>query len=648
MTTSTDAHRPAAPRERASAAASDAALVARLRGGDDLAFDELYRRYRQRLVSYCASILRDERDAEEALQSTMMRAYGWLLAHPEAPIDLRPWLFRVAHNECVSILRRRPPQPPLALTGMEPRPGEGPAERIEAAEDLRGLVEDLLALPDQQRGALVLREMAGRSHAQIGEALGVTAAAAKQLVHLARGGLHAMAAGRALDCAAVRRRLDGGDGRVLRSRAVAAHLRVCPACGGAHAPAAAGRRVLALLPALPLLAIQGLVRAVRDALAALSGGAGGGCAGAGAGACAGAASGAGGALAAKLAVAAIAVAVGAPPVLGGPAVAPEAPGGGRWAAIEAPGDPPAWALPAQAGSGPPRPPAPLVGRTRGAGPAPATGMAPPPASAPPAATPAAAPAAAGDLPRVAAPAGVAEPAVRADTPAGSGDPAAPPAAGAPAAGAAPVAARPRAASAPPAGPVPAPAPQPPPDAVAAPPAEPAAPPPWAAAAAGPEVAGAPARGPAGDRPGRADPPRADPPGGPPPGVPPRAAAAAGAAAGSHGPPATPAGAARPAPQAARPEPAVRHPATPVAGTLPPPSRPAQAGGPAGPPAPATRGPAGGGPERAGGEGGRADAAPAAPRPAGGPEGAGPAASEGRPGAGPAPGEIASTLGRRPR
>src|ERR1700741_279426 len=73
------------------------------------AFAEIYRRYHQSLYGYCRSIVRDETDAEDALQSAMAGAYA-ALRKGERDVSLRPWLFRIAHNESVSVLRRRRPQ----------------------------------------------------------------------------------------------------------------------------------------------------------------------------------------------------------------------------------------------------------------------------------------------------------------------------------------------------------------------------------------------------------------------------------------------------------------------------------------------------------------------------------------------------------
>src|SRR5437764_6500546 len=76
--------------------------------GHARAFAVVYERHPQALYRYCRSIVRNDADAQDALQSTFAAAFAALKrGGPEAPI--RPWLFRIAHNEAVSTLRRRRP-----------------------------------------------------------------------------------------------------------------------------------------------------------------------------------------------------------------------------------------------------------------------------------------------------------------------------------------------------------------------------------------------------------------------------------------------------------------------------------------------------------------------------------------------------------
>lgn len=264
---------------------SDEALAARVRRGDERAFEALYHRYRDPLHRYCASILRQPEDAEEALQSVMVAAFRSLAGTEPRSLKVRPWLYRIAHNQCVGMLRRRPGHRAEALTGSEPSPSPGPAERLLAGEELARLREDLLALPADQRGALVMRELAGMSHGQIAEALGESAASVKQLIYQARTALHGMADGRGLDCHEVRRRVSDGDGRVLRSRSIGAHLRACEGCRiFREATSVRPGQLAALAPALPMGGADRILEAVLGLSGGLGGGGGGALIGAGAGA----------------------------------------------------------------------------------------------------------------------------------------------------------------------------------------------------------------------------------------------------------------------------------------------------------------------------------------------------------------------------
>lgn len=248
--------------------------------GSDRAFAAIYERYHQRLYRYCRSILRDDMDAQDALQSTFMGALS-ALRRSQRNAPLRPWLYKIAHNEAISLLRRRTrdaaDELPVDTLGS---PLSIEQEVVERAQ-WRTLVEDLGRLPDRLRGALLLRELSGLSHEEIGIALGTSTAGAKQAIFEARQALGEIEEGRAMSCEEVRRRISEGDRRVLRGRRVTAHLRECAACE-AFAVAIPARRTQlnALTPALPPAAAAVLLsRSLRSASA--HGGVGGSAAAAG-------------------------------------------------------------------------------------------------------------------------------------------------------------------------------------------------------------------------------------------------------------------------------------------------------------------------------------------------------------------------------
>jgi RNA polymerase sigma factor (sigma-70 family) len=124
--------------------------------GDRAAFTALYERHHQGLYRYCRSILRQDADARDALQNTMAKAFA-ALEREERDFELRPWLFRIAHNESISIIRRRE-----ATAELDPTWTLGPdtvVHQVEDRERLGHLYADLADLPERQRAALVLREL---------------------------------------------------------------------------------------------------------------------------------------------------------------------------------------------------------------------------------------------------------------------------------------------------------------------------------------------------------------------------------------------------------------------------------------------------------------------------------------------------------
>src|SRR5690242_1864980 len=121
----------------------EARLRSRAARGDAAVFAAVYERHHQALYRYCRSLLRDDQDAQDALQSTMTKAFA-ALQKEERDFDLRPWLFRIAHNEAITLLRQRRG----TATLEDGAPAEGAIEdRVAAREELRLLRADLADLP---------------------------------------------------------------------------------------------------------------------------------------------------------------------------------------------------------------------------------------------------------------------------------------------------------------------------------------------------------------------------------------------------------------------------------------------------------------------------------------------------------------------
>ena len=172
---------------------SDQDLVEEAKAGSDAAFAALYVRHQRAVHARCFRVLRDHDEAADAAQNAMLSALR-ALRRDDSPANLRAWLLSIAHNEAVSLLRRSRPAEPLEVghAGAGPGADEGAFQR----ERLRQLVDDLHALPDRQRGALLLREASGFSYRHIASVLGTSAGNARQTVHAARRNLHKRRVGR--------------------------------------------------------------------------------------------------------------------------------------------------------------------------------------------------------------------------------------------------------------------------------------------------------------------------------------------------------------------------------------------------------------------------------------------------------------------
>jgi RNA polymerase sigma factor (sigma-70 family) len=227
---------------------NDEHLARSVTAGNTRAYAPLYERYHQPVSRYCRSIVRDRADSEDVVQSTFTRALE-ALRRGQRDAPLRPWLFRIAHNEAVSLLRRR---------SAGDRAASELAHRCFAAVDpvpeqhrLASLMTDLQELPERQRKALLLHELVGLSHDEIATCFATSPGAVKQATFEARSALAQLTEGRAMACANVRQLISKGDGRLIRSRRLRAHLRDCHACAAFAAALPARRQHLrALSPAL--------------------------------------------------------------------------------------------------------------------------------------------------------------------------------------------------------------------------------------------------------------------------------------------------------------------------------------------------------------------------------------------------------------
>ena len=246
---------------------SDDRLARRAATGDRGAFAVIFERHHQGLYRYCRAILRHDEDARDALQTTFTRAIAALDGEART-IAVKPWLYRIAHNEAVSLARRRRPQVDLDAHPEALCQAPGPDKQLIDSEQLRQLFTDLQELPERQRSALLLRELNELAYDDIGAALETSEQAARQTVYEARVMLLELQQGRDMQCEEVRRLISARDGRLLRPRGVRAHLRACDGCDQFRESIATRRSDLGVLaPPLPAAAAAALLSSLFGGVA---------------------------------------------------------------------------------------------------------------------------------------------------------------------------------------------------------------------------------------------------------------------------------------------------------------------------------------------------------------------------------------------
>lgn len=184
----------------------DQALIDKINAGDFQAFEALVNRYEGKVYRLAMRMLRNQQDAEDALQEAFLQVYRGLKSF-EGRSNFSTWLFRLATNVCLMKIRHRGTEP----TGMVPledflpqheqgnQPSlqewpEKPEEILLTKESREKMMEALDQLPADYRAVFILRDIEGFSNAEAGEALGISVAAVKSRLHRARIALRGMLA----------------------------------------------------------------------------------------------------------------------------------------------------------------------------------------------------------------------------------------------------------------------------------------------------------------------------------------------------------------------------------------------------------------------------------------------------------------------
>ncbi len=236
--------------------AGDDALVRAVHAGDERAFEAIFKRHHAPLLAYCRHMLGNQCEGEDALQQAFIKAHQALLGG-KAPRELRPWLYAIARNCCLSAIAARRP-----TTSLEDRTPalKGLSEEVRQREDLRELLSGIGRLPEDQRSALLLAEIDDLSHQAIATILQCPVNRVKALIYQARSALIAERDARNASCQDIREQISVARGGELRRGPLRRHLKLCAGCRDFQLAVSAQRQSLAAV--LPVLPSAGLAAAI--------------------------------------------------------------------------------------------------------------------------------------------------------------------------------------------------------------------------------------------------------------------------------------------------------------------------------------------------------------------------------------------------
>lgn len=170
---------------------TDEALMLKYREGDARAFEELYTRHRGGLYRYFLRLCRDASTAEDLYQGVWMKLIA-ARGRYEVKAKFTTWLYQMAHNHFIDHYRKHTTSRESGqnydaqeLENISGARHEQPEQQLELQEQAARLRQLINRLPEEQRGAFLLREEAGMSVAEIAEATGVNIETAKSRLRYA-------------------------------------------------------------------------------------------------------------------------------------------------------------------------------------------------------------------------------------------------------------------------------------------------------------------------------------------------------------------------------------------------------------------------------------------------------------------------------
>ena len=151
-------------------------LLLRMQGGDEAAFEALVRLYEKKIYTLCRRMCGNDEDAQDAAQEAFLSL--WRSAKSfRGDASLSTWLYRLATNACIDLLRRNQRSGERVSLDDEETTFEIadtaplPEQALERRETQKLISEGLAALPEEYRAILLLREAEGLSYTEIAEAM---------------------------------------------------------------------------------------------------------------------------------------------------------------------------------------------------------------------------------------------------------------------------------------------------------------------------------------------------------------------------------------------------------------------------------------------------------------------------------------------
>lgn len=164
---------------------TDADVIAEILAGDRSRFAVLVRRYNQPVYRACRAVLRDDHEAEDAVQAAWLNAFR-SLAHFRADASFRTWVTRIGVNEASLRLRSRRRLGAIPVEELPMSQSESPEHAVYTKELAHLLEREIDALPEGLRSVLVLRDIIELDTAETAGCLGIQDENVRVRLHRAR------------------------------------------------------------------------------------------------------------------------------------------------------------------------------------------------------------------------------------------------------------------------------------------------------------------------------------------------------------------------------------------------------------------------------------------------------------------------------